>query len=103
MNFLFGVLYIAVVQLIYGGFQFPPMWGFVGAVYIGCFEMGITFVFWMKALQLSETTAKIANIIYLIPFLSLMIITVMVGEEILWSTVIGLILIIGGNMLQQSG
>jgi len=103
LNFLFGVFYIAVVQLIQGGFQVPPMWGVVGAVYIGFFEMGITFIFWMKALQLSETTAKITNIIYLIPFLSLMIITVMLGEAILWSTIIGLVLIIGGNMLQQCG
>jgi len=101
LNFLFGFLYIAVLQQILGGFQAPPMWGLVGAVYIGFFEMGITFIFWMKALQLCETTAKITNIIYFIPFLSLMIITVMVGEAILWSTIIGLVLIIGGNILQQ--
>lgn len=103
LNFLFGFLYITIVQQILGGFQVPYLEGLVGAVYIGFFEMGITFIFWMKAMQLSEITAKITNIIYLIPFLSLMIITVMVGEAILWSTMIGLVLIIVGNILQQCG
>lgn len=103
LNFLFGVLYIAVVQQIIGSFHVPHVWGLVGAVYIGIFEMGITFIFWMKALQLSETTAKITNIIYLIPFLSLVIITLMLGEAILWSTIVGLVLIVAGNILQQIG
>jgi drug/metabolite transporter (DMT)-like permease len=101
LNFLFGFFYIVVAQLIQGGFQVPPVWGLVGAIYVGFFEMGITFIFWMKALQLSETTAKITNIVYFVPFLSLMIITITVGEVILWSTVIGLVMIIGGNVLQQ--
>jgi len=101
LNFLFGFLYIAIVQRILGGFQAPLMGGLIGAVYIGFFEMGITFIFWMKALRLSKNTAKITNVICLIPFLSLMIINVTVGEAILWSTIIGLILIIGGNILQQ--
>ena len=101
LNFLFGFFYIVVAQLIQGGFQVPPVWGLAGAIYIGFFEMGITFIFWMKALQLSETTAKITNIVYFVPFLSLMIITITVGEVILWSTLIGLVMIIGGNVLQQ--
>jgi drug/metabolite transporter (DMT)-like permease len=101
LSFLFGFFYILVAQLIQGGFQAPPVWGLVGAVYVGFFEMGITFIFWMKALKLSENTAKITNIIYFVPFLSLMIITITVGEVILWSTIIGLVIIICGNMLQQ--
>jgi len=101
LNFLFGFFYIAVALLIQGEFLVPPLWGLVGAVYVGFFEMGITFIFWMKALQLSETTAKITNIIYFVPFLSFMIITITVGEVILWSSIIGLVFIIGGNMLQQ--
>jgi len=101
LNFLFGFFYILVAQLMQGEFRVPPMWGVVGAVYVGFFEMGITFIFWMKALQLSENTAKITNIIYFVPFLSLMIITITVGEVILWSTIIGLVMIISGNLLQK--
>lgn len=31
--------------------------GVIGSVYIGLFEMGITFVIWQKALELADTTA----------------------------------------------
>lgn len=35
------------------------------SIYIGIFEMGITYILWLKALMLSETTGKISNLIYL--------------------------------------
>ena len=39
------------------------------------FEMGITFFFWLKALQLAKTTDKVSNLVYLAPFLSLFLYT----------------------------
>jgi len=79
----------------------PKIPGFTSAVYIGLFEMGITFVLWLKALKLSKTTAQVSNLIYLTPFLSLLIINIMIGEKILISTIIGLILIVMGIIMQQ--
>ncbi len=70
--------------------------GVLGATYIGIFEMGITFVIWLKALKFSQTTARVSNLIYLSPFLSLVFIYFLVGEQMLFSTVIGLILIVVG-------
>ena len=63
--------------------------------------MGITFVLWLKALQLSKTTAQVSNLVYAAPFLSLFFIHFIVGEEIRLSTVVGLILIISGVVIQQ--
>ncbi len=63
--------------------------------------MGITFLLWLKALKLSKTTANVANLAYLAPFFSLVVISLVVGEKILVSTVIGLIFIIGGIILQK--
>ena len=63
--------------------------------------MGITFVFWLSALKLSENTAKVGNLIFISPFLSLVFIHFLVGEDILASTFIGLALIISGILLQQ--
>jgi drug/metabolite transporter (DMT)-like permease len=63
--------------------------------------MGITFVLWSKALKLSKTTAKISNFICLVPFLSLIWVHFFVGEAILPATVIGLIFIVVGIVLQQ--
>ena len=74
----------------------PNTTALIGAAYVGFFEMGITFVIWMKALKSSKTTAQVSNLIYAAPFLSLVIIRLAVGEEILFSTMIGLILIVTG-------
>ncbi|HHO76666.1 MAG TPA: EamA/RhaT family transporter, partial [Deltaproteobacteria bacterium] len=54
------------------------------------------------ALRLSENTAKVGYLIFLSPFLSLVFIHFFVGETILFSTFIGLILIVAGLVLQQT-
>jgi len=60
-------------------------------------------VLWLKALKFSENTARVANLIFLSPFLSLLFIRLLVGEEILLSTLAGLVLIVAGLILQQFG
>jgi len=101
LNFSFGFLYTLVYILVSGSFSWPGLLGFTGSLYIGFFEMGITFLLWLNALKFSDTTARVSNLIYLSPFISLIFIHFIVGEAILWSTVFGLILIIGGIILQQ--
>jgi len=70
--------------------------GISAAVYIGVCEMGIAFLAWGKAMSLSKSKASLAKIIYLIPFLSLMVLSLVLGESILISTIIGLLFIITG-------
>jgi len=108
LNFCFGFFYIfltvAILRLAvlnWNHYPLLPWQGIAGSVYLGIFEMGITFILWMMALKLSSTTAKVSNLIYLSPFVSLILIHFLVGEVILLSTVIGLVFIIGGILLQQ--
>jgi len=63
--------------------------------------MGITFVIWLKALSLAESKAKLNNIIYLVPFVSLLFIHFFVGETIYWTTIVGLCIIVGSILFQQ--
>jgi drug/metabolite transporter (DMT)-like permease len=101
LNFCCGALYTGVWALV-GGIPLAVNGpGLLGAVYIGVFEMGVTFVLWMSALRLSRTTAQISNLIYLAPFLSLFIIHYLVGETILPSTLVGLGFILGGTLVQK--
>jgi drug/metabolite transporter (DMT)-like permease len=74
--------------------------GLAGATYVGLFEMGVTFVLWSAALRLSATTAKISSLAFTSPFLSLLIIQSVVGEQIKIATLLGLILIVTGIILQ---
>jgi drug/metabolite transporter (DMT)-like permease len=101
LNFFFGFVFILITTILYSGLRIPSTKGLLGACYIGIFEMGITFVLWLKALQLSKSTARIANLIYLSPFLWLFIINRVVGERIFVSTVAGLVLVVAGILLQQ--
>lgn len=102
LNLCFGFIYVLIYSLIvHKQFSFPSLKALPGVIYIGIFEMGITFVIWLKALQYSSDTAKVSNLIYLSPFLALFIIRYAVGEQIHITTVIGLIVIVGGIVLQQ--
>jgi len=75
--------------------------GIISAVYIGLFEMGITFFFWLKALQMAETTARVSNLVYLAPFLSLVFVHFILHEPVYYTTPIGLLFIISGIWYQN--
>ena len=101
LNFAFGSILTFLLMVLLGGVHIPNTPGLLGAVYVGLFEMGITFLLWLKALKLSKTTAHVTNLIYMVPFLSLVLISFTVGETIFPSTVVGLIFIVGGIILQK--
>lgn len=101
LNFVFGFVFICIYMILTRRFTIPNLPGFLGAVYVGVFEMGITFFLWLKALRLSRTTAQVSNLIYLTPFFALVFINIVVGERILASTVIGLVFIVSGILLQK--
>jgi drug/metabolite transporter (DMT)-like permease len=103
LNGAAGFPLILAVCLIFSS-PWPGTWqGLAGSAYVGVFEMGITFVFWLKALRLTSSTANVSTLIFFSPFLSLIFIHFLVGEEILTSTIVGLGFIIAGNALQHTG
>jgi drug/metabolite transporter (DMT)-like permease len=102
LNFFFGVFYILITCIILGIMVLPSWQAMIGISYIGIFEMGIAYVLWLKGLQLSSTTAKVSNLIFLAPFISLIIINMTVGEPLLWSTLAGLVFITAGIVMQRT-
>ncbi|WP_456366585.1 DMT family transporter [Thermococcus sp.] len=99
-NFLFGSAYVSIALAFSGGLAVPPLKGLIGAVYVGLFEMGVTFLIWYKAIENGMEFAS--NLAYLVPFLSFFFISLAVGERIEPSTVFGLCLIMGGILLGKS-
>lgn len=75
--------------------------GMLSAVYVGVFEMGVTFILWMNAMKLATHTSRVSNLIFLSPFLSLILIHYILGEEIGISTFVGLVLIVLAVSYQQ--
>jgi drug/metabolite transporter (DMT)-like permease len=103
LNFALSLPFIAAATMIFSS-PFPPdNRGLLGAAYIGVFEMGLTFVLWLYALKYAKTTAHVSVLVYIVPFLSLIVIHFVLREEILFSTVAGLLLIVAGILIQQAG
>lgn len=102
LNFIFGTIFILIYITIFVGFKLPGTLGLLSTTYIGLFEMGITFYLWSKALSLTESTASISSLVYLSPFLSLIFISLILGEKIYITTFIGLIIIISAIIYQKS-
>jgi drug/metabolite transporter (DMT)-like permease len=63
--------------------------------------MGLSFLLWSTATKLTLSTSRIANMIFLSPLLSLVLINTFLGEKILVSTLAGLGMIMCGLVLQR--
>lgn len=108
VNFLAGFPLVLITCLLTDGLPALGTAALLGSGYVGFFEMGITFALWLAALKHASMpdgggNARVANLIFLSPFLSLVLIHFIVGEEILVSTIAGLGLIIAGNAIMQTG
>ena len=99
--FLWGSLWLSAVELLW-----PSVWqldwrGLSAGIYVGIFEMGLTFLLWLLAMRQAEKTSQISMLIFLSPFLSLVLIYAILGEAIQTTTLIGLSLICCGLYLQR--
>jgi drug/metabolite transporter (DMT)-like permease len=102
LNFVFGSVFLIMTLILTGKWQIEIKWtGISAAVYVGIFEMGITFFFWLKALQMASTTAKVSNLVYIAPFLSLIFVHYILHEPVYYTTPLGLVLIISGIFIQN--
>ncbi len=101
LNFFFASVYITLFILIFNDFRNLDMTGITLAVYAGIFEMGITFILWIKAMKLTASNDKISNLVYIAPFLSLVFIHYFVGETIYVTSLIGLSLIVVGILIEK--
>jgi drug/metabolite transporter (DMT)-like permease len=101
-NFMFASIYLLITILIFGNSDSVISFKGAGAsIYVGIFEMGITFYFWLKALQLAATSDKVSNLVYLAPFISLVFVHFIIKESVYYTTPAGLLLIIAGIFIQN--
>jgi drug/metabolite transporter (DMT)-like permease len=103
-NFAFGSAYMISAMVLSGSLHEQiSLSGAAASVYIGIFEMGITFWLWLRALQLATTSDKISNMIFFAPLISLILLHFIIGEPVYCTTPIGLLIIIGSVLFQNRG
>lgn len=101
LNFLFGFLFLIPVVHFFSDFRIHVGAGFYAMLYVGIFEVGLTYVLWLTAMNLTSSNAKIGNLVFFAPFLSLVFIHFLLNETIFITTFIGLLFIVGGVLMQQ--
>jgi drug/metabolite transporter (DMT)-like permease len=101
LNFTSAALLINITSFLFPSKNALHLNYILPAVYIGLFEMGISFFLWMKAMSFATTTDRIGNLVYITPFLSLIFIHFILGEHIHLTTLSGLLLIVMGITFQN--
>lgn len=101
VNFVAGVIWVAILLTLTGNWMMPGINATMGAMYIGLFEMSLAFFCWFQALQLARNVSLLNNMIFLTPFGALLVIWLVLGEPILPSTLLGLFLISGSILFQK--
>jgi len=99
-GFLFGLPLTFLFCVALSDLHVASWRGILGTLYVGCFEMSVTFVLWLVALRNSVNTAKVSMLIFISPFFSLVLIHFLLGEAILSSTIVGLLFIVAGLLIQ---
>lgn len=89
------------LMVFYSGEVWPQNPSYLSVVWVGLFEMSITFLLWQKALSSAVNVSKVANLIFLSPFISLILIGVILGEQLHLTTFAGLVLILVAVLWQQ--
>lgn len=101
LNFLIAVPFVFIVCVVFSTPVVSSWGGLSAAVYVGLFEMGITFALWASALKLASGVARVGNLIFLAPLISMVFIASILNETIHPATLIGLAMILPGVLIQQ--
>ncbi len=73
----------------------------VGLLWLGIVVNAVAYLLWAIALKGCGDSAKIANLAYLVPFLSIILSAIVLGEKITINAIAALGLIVGGILLQS--
>ncbi|MBE1277066.1 DMT family transporter [Enterovibrio baiacu] len=101
LGFLLSLPFSIGLSLYTSDWSGIPWQGWLAVSYVGLFEMGITFVLWLNAIKLASNTARISNLIFISPFISLLLLATIIGEQIHPTTLVGLLMIVAGLLVQQ--
>src|SRR2546421_8400038 len=98
--FVTALVFITPTLFLFSSLKIPSFHILLWLLLNGFLVNGISYIFWFKALEYGDTSVT-SNALYLTPFLSLVYIALFLGEKILLSSVVGLVIIVVGIILQS--
>jgi drug/metabolite transporter (DMT)-like permease len=96
LSFLIAIPILTLVCLTGPGLPGLRIEALIFGSWVGLIEMGVTFLLWQRALRLTNHAARIGQLIFISPFVSLMLISEVLGEQIHLTSVVGLAVIVLG-------
>lgn len=99
VNFVATFIITTVINAVKGDLFIPTGFEILGFIWNGMFVMAIASTCWAIALHMGDT-AKISNLAYITPFVSLIWIWLVLKEELSIFSVLGLIVIVAGIFIQ---
>lgn len=100
IQFCTGALAILLFSLYFAPIPHHfAVYGLIGSIYLGFFEMSLPFFWWLLALQHSSSDPHIIHWIYLSPVLSMIWIGIFLKEAVSIYSWMGLILVLSGILL----
>jgi len=99
--FLVASIFSFITMLAFSNFVVPSSTTLIYLLLNGILINGLTYIWWFKALENLETHI-VSTTLYLTPFISLLYISLFLPEQIMVSSIIGLVIIVAGIFLQIS-
>ncbi len=97
---LYGLVMVIVYVSLKSDLVFPDFKGLIGTFYVGALTTGLGYALWIKTLT-KANISLVSNLVFLTPFLSLIWIWLFIHENIYFSQIFGLVLIISSIMFQK--
>jgi drug/metabolite transporter (DMT)-like permease len=102
-SFTFATPLTVGLCLLGPGLPAPTVEAGVYGFWVGAVEMGISFLLWQRAMRLTSSAARLGHLIFLSPFVSLLLISVVLGESIHPASFAGLVVIALGILISHRG
>jgi drug/metabolite transporter (DMT)-like permease len=98
----FAFIYSVVALILFSRLPQLSLAQVGGLAWLGMGPYGLAYVFWFMALQ-KGSTAGMSSAIFITPFLSAVYVFVLLHEQIVWSSIVGLTIIVAGILFQAYG
>ena len=98
-NYAVTFVLTTIINGVMGNLFMPSPVQALGMAWNGAFTMAVANTVWIVALQMGKTE-KISNLAYITPFLSMVWVALFLHEPISTYSILGLIVIVGGILIQ---
>ena len=103
MPIYWGVTMVSglIAGFVEGGWTMPDLKTWLILAWLGVMANAVGYLIWAIALNDSKNSARIANVAFLVPVLSMLLSALILREQIHWNGIVALALILGGILYQS--